>query len=85
MESLIFRGRPDAHDGCDQWTLVRHPDDTEDYVVQEHVQLDALLSGKPHVRLVRRMTVVEFLGTDQPPAVQRKLRLLLEDRAAEKR
>jgi hypothetical protein len=39
MENLIFRGRPDANDECDQWSLVKDPDDREDYVVQEHVKL----------------------------------------------
>jgi hypothetical protein len=37
--------------------------DDEAYVVQEHVVLDAILSGKPYLRLIRRMTVKEFLQT----------------------
>jgi hypothetical protein len=52
--------------------------------VQEHVKLDALLSGKPYLRLVRRMTVAEFLATDQPAAVKRKLQAILDERAAAK-
>jgi hypothetical protein len=47
LENLIFRGGPDEHNACDQWTLVKDADDEQDYVVQEHVKLDALLSGKP--------------------------------------
>jgi hypothetical protein len=84
LESLIFRGRPDEHNACDQWTLVKDADDDEDYVVQEHVKLDALLSGKPYLRLIRRMTVAEFLATDQPAAVKRKLQTILDERAAAK-
>ena len=47
MENLIFRSRPDERNACEQWTLVKDADDAQDYVVQEHVKLDALLSGKP--------------------------------------
>jgi hypothetical protein len=82
MEALIFRGRPDERSECDQWTLERHPDDDQEFVVQEHVKLDALISGKPHLRLVRRMAVMEFLNTNQPSAVQRRLRALLDTRRA---
>jgi hypothetical protein len=42
--------------------------------------LDAVLSGKPYLRLIRRMTVAEFLATDQPPAVKRKLQSILDER-----
>jgi hypothetical protein len=82
MEDLIFRGRPDVRNECDQWTLVRDADDDQDYVMQEHVKLDAMLSGKPYLRLIRRMTVAEFLATDQPAAVKGKLQTILETRAA---
>jgi hypothetical protein len=82
MENLIFRGRPNERNECDQWTLIEDPDDRQDYVVQEHVTLDAVLSGKPYLRLVKRMTVAEFLATDQPPAVKRKLQTILEARPA---
>ena len=82
MENLIFRGRPNDRNECDQWTLVRDSDDPEEYVVQEHVVFDALRSGKPYLRLVRRMTVAEFLITDQPPAVKGKLQAVLEERNA---
>ena len=82
MESLIFRGRPDARNECDQWTLVRHADDDQNYVMQEHVKLDAMLSGKPYLRLIRRMSVAEFLATDQPAAVKGKLLTILEARGA---
>jgi hypothetical protein len=77
MDTVIFRGRPNDRNECDQWTLVHDADDQEDFVIQEHIKLDAVLSGKPYVRLIRRMTVEEFLGTDQPPAVKRKLQALL--------
>jgi hypothetical protein len=80
MENLIFRGRPDGKNECDQWTLERDPDDHQDYVVQEHVKLDAVLSGKPYLRLIRRMTVDEFLSTDQLAAVKRKLQQMLDER-----
>jgi hypothetical protein len=80
MESIIFRERPDERNECDQWTLVKDSYDREEYVVQEHVVLDAVLSGKPYLRLIRRMTVAEFLGTDQPPAVKRKLQSILDER-----
>jgi len=82
MQSLIFRGRPDANNECDQWSLVREADDAQDYVVQEHVRLDAVLAGKPYLRLVRRMTVAEFLSTEQPAAVKRQLLARLESRPA---
>lgn len=82
MDTVIFRGRPDDRNECDQWTLVKDADDPEEFVLQEHVKLSALLSGKPYVRLVRRMTVAEFLVTDQPLAVQHKLRAILEERNA---
>jgi hypothetical protein len=65
MENLIFRGRPDDKNECEQWSLVRHADDTEDYVVQEHVKLDEVLSGRP------------FLSTDQPVAVKQRLQAFL--------
>ncbi len=78
METLIFRGRPDERNECDQWTLEQHAEDEQKFVVQEHVRLDALMSGQPHLRLVRRMTVREFLNTDQPPAVKHRLQALLD-------
>ncbi|MGA9007755.1 MAG: hypothetical protein WB495_12935 [Xanthobacteraceae bacterium] len=84
MENLIFRGRPDANDECDQWSLVKDPDDREDYVVQEHVKLGEVLSGRPYMRLVKRMTVAEFLGTEQPMAVKQKLLARLDQRKASK-
>jgi len=84
MESIIFRERPNERNACDQWTLVRDPYDQKDYVVQEHVLLDDVLSGKPYLRLIRRMTVAEFLGTDQPAAVKRKLQSILDERTAPK-
>ena len=84
MEKLIFRGRPDDKNECEQWSLVRHVDDTEDYVVQEHVRLDEVLSGRPYMRLVKRMTVSEFLGTDQPGAVKQRLQAVLAAQNAAK-
>jgi hypothetical protein len=80
MENLIFRGRPNDKNECEQWSLVRHVDDTEDYMMQEHVKLDEVLSGRPYMRLVKRMTVSEFLGTDQPVAVKQKLQAVLAAR-----
>jgi len=77
MESLIFRSRPDENNACAQWSLVKDAGDGEDYVVQEHISLDAVVAGKPYLRLVKRMTTDEFLVTDQPPAVKRKLLTLL--------
>ena len=82
METVIFRERPDERNECNQWSLVEDAYDHQDYVVQEHVMLDQVLSGKPYLRLVRRMTVVEFLATDQPPAVKRKLQSILDERNA---
>jgi hypothetical protein len=82
MDTLIFRTRPDDRNECDQWTLVRDGDDPEDFIIQEHVVFGALLSGKPYARLIRRMTVAEFLATDQPAAVKLKLQLVLEERKA---
>jgi hypothetical protein len=82
MENVIFRGRPNERNECDQWTLVKAAHDREEYVVQEHVMLDDVLSGKPYLRLIRRMTVAEFLGTDQPAAVKRKLQSILDQRNA---
>ena len=79
MESIIFRERPNERNECDQWTLVK-----EGVIVQEHVLLDDVLSGKPYLRLIRRMTVAEFLGTDQPVAVKRKLQSILDERNAPK-
>jgi len=79
-ENLLFRARPNERNECDQWTLVRDADDQQDYVEQERVALDKLVSGRPYVRLVRRMTAGEFLSTDQPPAVKLSLRALLEER-----
>jgi hypothetical protein len=45
MESIIFRERPDERNECDQWTLVKDSHDQKEYVVQEHVLLDEVLSG----------------------------------------
>ena len=80
MENPIFRPRPDDRNECDQWSLVRNPDDAEEYVVQEHVRLDDVLSGRPYLRLVKRMTISEFLSTEQPAAVKRKLQSILDQR-----
>jgi hypothetical protein len=84
MEKLILRGRPAADNECDQWSLVKDPDDREDYVVQEHVKLGEVLSGRPYMRLVKRMTVTEFLGTEQPMAVKQKLLAMLDQGEAPK-
>jgi hypothetical protein len=62
METIVFRERPDERNECNQWTLVKDAYDQQDYVVQEHVMLDQVLSGKPYLRLIRRMTVTEFFG-----------------------
>ena len=83
VESIIFRERPNERNECDQWTLVRDSYDQKEYVVQEHVLLDDVLSGKPYLRLIRRMTVAEFLGTD-PTAVKRKLQSILDEPKAPK-
>jgi hypothetical protein len=80
MDTVIFGTRPIDRNECDQWTLVRDGDDQEDFVIQEHIVFSALLSGEPYARLIRRMTVGEFLTTDQPPAVKRKLQAILEER-----
>jgi len=82
METIVFRERPDERNACNQWTLVKDPYDHQDYVVQEHVLLDRALSGRPYMHLVRRMTVAEFLATDQPAAVKAKLRSILDERRA---
>jgi hypothetical protein len=85
MENVIFRERPNERNACDQWTLVKDRYDQKEYVVQEHVVLDDVLSGKPYLRLIRRMTVTEFLATDQPSAVKRKLQSILDERDAANR
>jgi hypothetical protein len=82
MDTIVFRERPDERNECNQWTLVKDAYDHQDYVVQEHVLLDQVLSGKPYMHLVRRMTVAELLATDQPPAVKRKLQSILDERRA---
>jgi len=84
MENLVFRTRPDERNECEQWTLIADEADGQEYVVQEHVKLDALRSGAPYLRLVKRMTVAEFLGTDQPAAVKIKLQAILGVRSAAK-
>jgi hypothetical protein len=53
-------------------------------VVQEHVELSEVLSGRPYMRLVKRMTVAEFLGTEQPMAVKQKLLAMLDPNKASK-
>ncbi len=80
METIVFRERPDERNECNQWSLVKDAYDHQDYVVQEHVMLDQVLSGRPYLHLVRRMTVAEFLATDQPPPVKRKLLSILDER-----
>jgi hypothetical protein len=82
MDRLIFRTRPNDRNERDQWTLVKDGDDQEDFVIQERVALGAILSGKPYARLIRRMTVGEFLTTDQPAAVKRTLEAVLKERKA---
>jgi len=77
MDTVIFRGRPSDSSECDQWTLVRDGEDAEDFVIQEHIKLDAILARKPYARLIRRMTVKEFFETDQNPGVKAKLQSLL--------
>jgi hypothetical protein len=74
MDTVIFRGRPNDRCECDQRTLVRDGEDAEDFVIQGHIKLDAILTGKPYARLIRRMTVKEFFETDQIPAVKAELR-----------
>jgi hypothetical protein len=66
MENLIFRGRPDDKNECEQWSLVRHVEDGEDYVVQERVKLDEVLSGRPYMRLVKRMTPSFWAPSSRP-------------------
>ena len=78
MDTLIFRTRPNHRNESDQWTVVHDTDDAVDFVIQERLHLDTALSGKPYARLIRRMTVQEFLATDQPPAVKGKLLELME-------
>ena len=73
MESLLFRTRPNDRNESDQWIVVHDSDDAIDYVIQERLKLDTILSGKPYARLIRRMTVDEFLATGQPPVVKAKL------------
>jgi hypothetical protein len=73
MDNLIFRTRPNDRNESDQWVVVRDSDDDADYVIQERLKLDTILSGQPYARLIRRMTVDEFLATDQPPVVKGKL------------
>jgi hypothetical protein len=80
VENLIFRSRPNERNECDQWTIVKDADDGQDYMVQERIKFDALRSGSPYLRLIKRMTVGEFLCTDQPPAVKIKLQSILEAR-----
>jgi hypothetical protein len=80
MDNIIFRERPNEHNECDQWTLVKDTHDDEAYVVQEHAVLDAILSGRPYLPLIRRMTVKEFLQTEQPAAVKRKLQAMRDER-----
>lgn len=80
MENLIFRARPNERNECDQWTLVDDPDDQQQYVVQERIAFDALRSGSPYLRLVRRMTVDEFLAANQPHPVKLKLQSILGGR-----
>jgi hypothetical protein len=77
METIAFKERPNERNECNQWTLARDANDHQDYVVQEHLMLDAVLSGKPN-HLFRRLTVAEFLATDQPLAVKRKLQSILD-------
>ena len=84
MENLVFRTCPDERNECEQWTLIADEADGQEYVVQEHVKLDALRSGAPYLRLVKRTTVAEFLGTDQPAAVKIKLQAILGVRSAAK-
>ena len=80
MENLIFRTRPNERNECDQWTVVKDADDEQEYIVHERIKFDALRSGAPYLRLIRRMTVGEFLCTEQPPTVKIKLRNILEAR-----
>jgi hypothetical protein len=82
MDNLIFRSRPNERNECDQWALVKDADDEQEYVVQERIKFNALRSGEPYLRQVKRMTVGEFLCTDQPPAVKIKLQNILEARTA---
>ena len=83
MENLIFRGRPNERNECDQWTLIKEADDEREFVVQEHIKFDALRSGQPYLRLIKRMTVEEFLCTNQPAAVKFKLQGILDARKAQ--
>jgi hypothetical protein len=82
MDDLVFRSRPNERNECDQWALVKDADDEQEYVVQERIKFNALRSGEPYLRLVKRMTIGEFLCTDQPPAVKIKLQNILEARTA---
>jgi hypothetical protein len=82
MDDLVFRSRPNERNECDQWALVKDADDEQEYVVQERIKFNALRSGEPYLRQVKRMTVGEFLCTDQPPAVKIKLQNILEARTA---
>jgi hypothetical protein len=77
MDTVIFRGRRNDRWESDQWTLARDGEDAEDFVIQGHIELDAILAGKHCALLIRRMTVKAFFEAGRNPAVKAKPQSLL--------
>lgn len=83
LNELIFRGEPDSRGERDQWVLVSDPKSGEQRVRHDRVALDEG-PGSPYVRSGSTVPVADFLETDQPPKVKRRLLSILSRGDGEK-
>jgi hypothetical protein len=83
LNELIFRGEPDSHGEREQWVLVSDPKSGEQCVRHDRVALDEG-TGPPYVQSEPTVPVAEFLETDQPPKVKRRLLSILSRGDGEK-
>jgi hypothetical protein len=83
LDELIFRGEPDSSGERDQWVLVSDPKTGEQCVRHDRVALDEG-PGSPYVQSEPTVPVAEFLETDQPPKVKRRLLSILSRDDGEK-
>jgi len=77
LDELIFRSEPDSRGERDQWVLVSDPESGERCVRHDRVALDEDRSGPPYVRSGPTVPVTDFLETDQPPKVKKRLLSML--------
>jgi hypothetical protein len=77
IDEVIYRSEPDSGGERDQWVLVRDPMSGERAVRHDRVTLEASRSSAPFVRSDLIVPLADFLGTEQPQNVKRRLLSML--------